>query len=212
MANLKTAEIKIGIDVLNALAPKRGMLNAKAEELMGTDGDGQLFVLHSMVTNDPDKATDLKKVGEDNNFVKAKYVNKVNSKAFLVPIRSLLNMNVAMIDSDNTEFDKDNTPTMRVHEWLINSIEDKKEVNLPGEFKVVAVENRIQEGTDNVMYPPYCYAAYNEKVKELREDPEWDGTLDAIYNDFEFMTGLYAGELEPRFSKAEPNKNITIKI
>jgi hypothetical protein len=206
MANLKVAEIKIGIDVLNALAPKRGMLNAKESDLKD-----QVFVLHSMVTNDPDKSTDLKAVGEDNTFVKAKYVNKENSKAFLVPIRSLLNMDVATIDSDNTEFTAE-TPTMRVHEWLINSIEDKKDVNLPGEFKVVNVENRKQEGTDNVMYPPYCYAAYNERVKELRADPEWDGTLDSIYNDFEFMTGLYAGELEKRFETAEPNKNITIKI
>lgn len=208
MANLKVADIKISIDVLNALAPKRGMLNAKESDLKG-----QTFVLHSMVTNEASRSTDLKAVGEDNTFVKARYINKANSKAFLVPIRSLLNMDVAALDSDNSEYDE-NTQTMRVHEYLIDSIEDKKEVSLPKEFTVVNVAKRMQEGTDNVMYPPYCYAAYNEKVKELRADPEYDAKdgLDAIYNDFEFMTGLYAGELEPRFANAEANKNITIKI
>lgn len=210
MSKVKAAEYVIGIEVLNALSPKRGMINAAAADLMN-----QTFSLHSMVTNDPTKSTDLKAVGDDNTFVKAKYVNKENSKSFLVPIRSLLNLDVAEIPEGEGEgFKAGETPVKRVHEWLTNAIEGAKTVKLPGEFKVVDVVDRVQEGTDNVMHPPYHYVAYNQRVKAIQEDPDYDPAtgLDAIYNDFNFMTELYAGDLEPRFKDAEANKAITITI
>jgi hypothetical protein len=58
----------------------------------------------------------------------------------------------------------------------------------------------------------YCYTAYNEKVAAVRKDPDFDGTLDSVFQDFEFMQSLYATPLEKRHESAEPNKNVTISL
>lgn len=203
---MSKVEIKISMEVLNSLSPQRGMLNAKAEDLKD-----QTFNLHSMVAPDK-KKTQLEKADGDNLFVKARYVNSKNSKAFLIPIRGLLSLNVVELGSENVKYEEGTTQVSKVHEYLMEHIgPDGKNISLPATFTVVSVKERIQESTGSVMYPPYCYDRFNEKVKEARAtDP--DAPLDAIYNDFEFMQSLYADGRSDRHQNAEANKDIVISI
>lgn len=203
---MSKAEFKISMEVLNSLSPQRGMLNAKAEDLKD-----QTFTLHSMVAPENRKAQ-LEKPTEDNLFVKARYVNTKNSKAFLIPIRGLLNMAVVELGSENVEFEEGETETTRVHEYLMEHIKgDAKAIGLPEKFTVVSVKDRVQESTGRTMYPPYCYDRFNARVKELRDaDPK--ASLDPIYQDYEFMQSLYADERADRHQNAEANKDLVISI
>jgi hypothetical protein len=66
-------------------------------------------------------------------------------------------------------------------------------VSLPMSFYVVSVKDRIQESTGNIMYPPYCYQAFSDEIETLRAtDPKAD--LGPIYQNYDFMQSLYAGE------------------
>jgi hypothetical protein len=43
------------------------------------------------------------------------------------------------------------------------------------------------------MYPPYCYQAFSDEIETLRAtDPKAD--LGPIYQNYDFMQSLYAGE------------------
>lgn len=205
----KAVEIKISMEVLNSLSPQKGMLNAKAGDLQDN-----VFVLHSVVAPTGKKSTLDGKSGEDDNlYVKARYVNSSNKKSFLIPIRALLNLEIAKMPekTKNVKFDAATMETIRVHEHLIETITDNKPTLLPQTFTVVAVENRVQEGTNNIMYPPYCYDRFSEAVKKLREN-DAEASLDPIYSDYEFMQSLYADKPSDRFASAEPTKRIVISI
>ena len=202
----KQGIINISMDVLSSLSPQRGMLSAAVKDLLD-----QTFVLHSVVTTDPEKDNSLTETSEDNIFVKARYVNKDNSKSFTIPIRGLLNMDIAQLAKDGDKFDE-NTETAKMHEYLLEKITGESEIGLPPEFKVVSVVPRVQAGTENVMYPPHCYKAFNKRVEEVRESENYDGTLNAVYSDFDFMQSIYSGEKEARHASAEPTKNVTIVL
>ena len=203
-------DFTISMEVLSSLAPKKGMLNASESDLMGTDGASGTFELHSLVPGDKRK-TNLSTAHEDNMYVKARYINKTTKRSFLVPIRGLLNMSLVQLGSENATFTED-TPAMKVHEYLMEVIGDgSKPAALPETFTIVSVKDRVQQGTDNIMYPPYCYDAFNDRVKALR-DADKDASLDEVYNDFEFMTGLYATERSARHQNAGANKDIVISI
>lgn len=206
---MSKVEIKISMEVLNSLSPQKGMLNAKA-----TDLENQVFVLHSVVAPTGRKAGLDGKTGDDDNlYVKARYVNAANKKSFLIPIRGLLNLEIAQMPekTKNVKFEEGVTPTVRVHEHLIESITDGKAASLPQSFTVVSVADRIQEGTGYTMYPPYCYDKFSEAVNALREaDP--NASLDSIYSNYEFMQGLYADKPSDRFASAEATKKIVISI
>lgn len=207
MANQKV-EVKISLDVLNALVPNKGMLNAKA-----TDLEGQKFILHSMVVSpSPDKkvrSKELMKAGDDTNFVKARYVNEKTSKAFLVPIRGLLSMKI--IDGSAAKFDPTTTPTKQLADYLVEKASDNAPAMLPPSFTVVHVTPRIQESTGAIMYPPYCYDEFQAKVDEIRKEDK-DASLDAVYQDVAFMSSLYSNPISSNFASAEPNKTITISL
>lgn len=209
MANQKV-EVKISLEVLNALVPNKSMLNAKASDL-----EGQKFVLHSMVVSpSPDKKArnkELMKAGDDTNFIKARYVNESNSKAFLVPIRGLLGMKIVEAGAKNAKFDPDTTPTKQLADYLVEKATDSTPATLPPSFTVVNVAPRIQESTGAIMYPPYCYQEFQDKVDELRKDDK-DASLDPIYQDIAFMSSLYSNAVSSRFSSTEPNKTITISL
>jgi hypothetical protein len=59
----------ISLDVLNALSPQKGMLNASVKEL-----ENQVFTFHSIVAP-AEKTADLTAVSDDNSYVKARYIN-----------------------------------------------------------------------------------------------------------------------------------------
>ena len=123
-------DIKISIDVLNGLSPQRNMSNAKKEDIID-----QTFVLHSLVTADPSLPKKLDKMDtETTPRIKVKYVNKATAQSFLLPIRSLLNLEVASTvtkDGDNDEYDATaDEAKKRVHEHLIAELEDSKSISL----------------------------------------------------------------------------------
>lgn len=202
-------DVKISLAVLSALATQRGLLNAKA-----TDLENQTFILHSMVVaNKPDgkpRSAALVAPGDDTPYIKARYINQTTKKAFLIPIRGLLGLDVATVGAGaNKKFDKDTTPVEKVADFLMEKATDKDAALLPEKFTVVSVTPREQPSTGRIMYPPYCYAKFSDKVKELREaDPNAD--LTPIYTDIEFMSSLYADEVAPQFANAEPTKSIVI--
>lgn len=203
----KVNEIKISMEVLNSMSPQKGLLTAKKADL-----ENQVFTLHSIVVPSDKKSTLDSKPSEDNLFVKARYVNSANKKSFLIPIRGLLNLDIAQLPSGtkNVKYDAETTATMKVHEFLMEGAGEGKAV-LPQSFTVLSVEDRKQESTGRTMYPPYCYDAFSDRVKELRDaDPK--ASLDSIYQDYDFMQGLYAEEPSSRFANAEATKQIVISI
>ena len=199
MTDLKPRnDIKISVDVLNGLSPQRQMSNAKKEDI-----DGQTFVLHSLIG--PDSASNAKglnKLQEDTSRFKVKYVNSSTGQAFLLPIRSLLNLEIAdgltLADGENEDYvAEDDTKKRRVHEYLTTEMESGKDISLLQEFKVVSVEPRKQQGTDNLMYPAYCYKKFNDRIDEVNQAHKDSGAegradLGEIYGDFTFMNSLYA--------------------
>lgn len=202
--------ITISQDVLNSLAPQKGMLNAKKGDLIN-----HVFNLHSIVApSTSKKKADLDKFdAEGTMLIKARYVNAKNKKAFLIPIRGLLNLDIAQIDgkNKNDKYVPDTTPTAKLHEHLMEINSEGKGSELPASFTVVSVEDRKQEGTGHTMYPPYCYQAFSERVNELRKvDPDAD--LSSIYSDFEFMQGLYAEDRMERYSAVEATKVIVVSL
>lgn len=204
---MSKVKITISQEVLNSLAPQKGMLNAKSSDL-----ENQVFNLHSIVAPTGKKA-DLVKAGDDSMLIKARYVNAKNKKAFLIPIRGLLNLDIAKIDgkNKNDKFVPGTTPTFKVHDHLLEIGVDGKGADLPDSFSVVAVSERKQEGTGHTMYPPYCYQAFSDRVNELRK-VDADADLSSIYSDYDFMQGLYAEDRMERFSEVEATKVIVISI
>lgn len=203
---MSKVDVKISLDVLNSLSPQKGMLNAPIKEL-----ENQVFNLHSMVAPKDGSAKLDGVAGADTMMVRARYVNAANGKSFLIPIRGLLNLGIVELGGNTPYEETDEEPT-KVHEWLMEHIKDgAKSYSLPDSFKVVSVKPREQKGTGHIMYPPYCYEAFNAKVDELRKDDP-NAVLDPIYNDFDFMTGLYGTKLGARFTSAEPNKDLVISI
>lgn len=203
-------EIKIGLEVLSSLVPQRGMLNAKAEDL-----EGQKFVLHSMVVRPTKEGKagnkDLAKPTGDTLFVKARYINEKTKKAFLVPIRGLLGLDVASLPTKNAKFDPASTPTEKLADQLMEKATDTAPATLPESFTVVAVTNRIQESSGQIMYPPYVYEEFVNAVETLRADDK-EADLGPIYQDVAFMQSLYGGTILDRFKNVEPNKNIVIAL
>jgi hypothetical protein len=201
---MSKVNITISLEVLNGLSPQKGMLNAAAADL-----EKQVFVLHSTVAP-KDKSKDLMSVDDDNSYVKARYMNTKTKKSFLIPIRGLLNLGLVQMGTVSPKVTA-NTQVTKVNDWLLETAVDGRGVSLPESFYVVSVKNRVQEGTKAVMYPPYCYVAFNEKVEALKkEDPNAD--LSSIYQNYDFMQGLYSGKLEDRHSGAEATKEIIISI
>lgn len=204
-------KVMISVEVLNALAPQRGLLTGAVKDLLD-----QTFVFHSVSAREADTETSLVEASEDNQLVRARYVNKESNKSFIIPIRGLLNLDVAALKAtDNEEFDPENTDTVKMHEHLLESISGKEEIALPPQFKIVHVAERRQEGTDNIMYPPYCYKAFNERADKLNKDPENKTGILSLYQDIAFMQSLHTGKAEDREARhqsAEATKTITIAI
>lgn len=209
---MSKVQVTIAMSVLNALSPQPRMLNTKKEEI-----ENQVFTLHSVfasrdTTNNKERVADLGKVNDDLNFVKAKYMSE-KGKAYVIPIRALLGLDIAVVTSENDTI-TDETPRIKVYERLteLGSATDK--VALPETFTVLSVVPATQRGTDNVMYPQYMYKRFNERVKELQEN-DANADLAPIYSDFSFISSLYAdgvAGLEDMYKSAEPNKSITIKM
>jgi hypothetical protein len=197
--------ITISLDVLNALSPQKGMLNASVKEL-----EKQTFTFHSIVAP-TDRVADLMAVSEDNSYVKARYVNPKTKKSFLIPIRGLLNLGLVQMGTTNVKAVPAATVISKVNDWLLEKATEGKGVNLPESFYVVSVKDRVQEGTGNIMYPAYCYQEFSDKIEELRAtDPKAD--LGPIYQNYDFMQGLYAGKRSERYATAEATKDIVISV
>jgi hypothetical protein len=97
----------------------------------------------------------------------------------------------------------------KVNDYLLEKSTDKG-VSLPMSFYVVSVKDRIQESTGNIMYPPYCYQAFSDEIETLRAtDPKAD--LGPIYQNYDFMQSLYAGERSSR-ATAEATKDIYLSL
>lgn len=204
---MSKVSITISQDVLNSLSPQKGMLNAKSGDLLD-----QTFNLHSIVIPTGKKAKDLDKYDADSTMlIKARYINASNKKSFLIPVRGLLNLDIAQVDSKNAKYDPLTTATVKVHEHLLEVGTSGKSSELPPSFKVVAVTNRLQEGTGHIMYPPYCYKDFSDAVNDLRKVDE-NADLSSIYTNYEFMNGLYAEDRMERFSAVEATKVIVISI
>jgi hypothetical protein len=59
------------------------------------------------------------------------------------------------------------------------------------------------------MYPPYCYQAFSDEIETLRAT---DPKADSIYQNYDFMQSLYAGERSARYATAEATKDIVISV
>jgi hypothetical protein len=96
----------------------------------------------------------------------------------------------------------------KVNDYLLEK-SDGSGVSLPM-FYVVSVKDRIQESTGNIMYPPYCYQAFSDEIETRATDPKAD--LGPIYQNYDFMQSLYAGERSARYATAEATKDIVISV
>jgi hypothetical protein len=205
---MSKVKVTISLEVLNALAPQKGMLNAKADDL-----NDQVFELHSLVAPEKSKKTsltDLKTYDKDDTMLlKARYVNAKTKKAFLIPIRGLLNLDIAQLDGKAGKYIAGTTPTIKVHEHLLEKATAAAPGELPPSFTVVSVEDRKQIGTGYTMYPHYCYQEFTDAIDALRAvDAEAD--LSSVYNNYEFMQGLYAKDVKSTHVGTEATKTIII--
>jgi hypothetical protein len=217
MANLKAAVVvPIGLEVLNSLVTNKTMLNASTLEL-----EDQTFDLHSMVVGPSSKQPtnkDLSKLSDNTPLIKARYVNSVTKKAFLIPIRGLLSLKRADLPSPNDKYEKDVTPVSDLADVLMESATEKVPAALPPTFRVVSVENKIHAPTGEVMYPPYCYEMFSDEIKRLqtlaKEDTGSAENIDilSIYQNSEFMANMYKSPRADRFKSVEPNKVIVISF
>jgi hypothetical protein len=195
----------ISLDVLNALSPQKGMLNASAKEL-----ENQQFTFHSLVAP-PKRAADLTAVSEDNSYVKARYINSKTKKSFLIPIRGLLNLGLVQLGTTKGKALDPKAEITKVNDYLLEKSTDGKGVSLPATFFVVSVKDRVQEGTKQIMYPPYCYQAFSDEIEKLRA-VDANADLGPIYQNYDFMQSLYSGERSARYANAEATKDIVISV
>jgi hypothetical protein len=206
---MSKVEIKISSEVLNALTPQRRFLNAKAEELIN-----QTFSLHSIVPPNGAVVKDLTKNNDDTTRVGIKFINDNTKQALTIPVRNLLMLQVAQISGKNAKYEAASTPVNRVHEVLLEAMtagNGTANLNAIEKFTVVDVQNRMVPGTDTLMYPTYAYEAFQAKAKELREVDK-DADMAVIYNDRDFMQGLYGTELAAQYENIEPTKEVVISI
>jgi hypothetical protein len=92
-----------------------------------------------------------------------------------------------------------------VNDYLLEKSTDGKGVSLPCLSKI---ESKKALGT---LYPPYCYQAFSDEIETLRAtDPKAD--LGPIYQNYDFMQSLYAGERSARYATAEATKDIVISV
>ena len=205
---MSKVKVTISLEILNALAPQKGMLNASSDDLLN-----QEFELHSLVAPDTSKKasmTDLKTFDKDDTqLIKARYVNTKTKKAFLIPLRGLLNLDIAQLGAKAEKFVEGTTPTAKVHEHLLEKATAALPGELPASFTVVSVKDREQIGTGYIMYPHYCYQEFTDAIDALRAVDK-EATLDSIYNDYTFMQGLYAKERKPSHVGVEATKSIVI--
>jgi hypothetical protein len=97
-----------------------------------------------------------------------------------------------------------------VNDYLLEKSTDGKGVSLPMSFYVVSVKDRIKKAL-GTLCPPYCYQAFSDEIETLRAtDPKAD--LGPIYQNYDFMQSLYAGERSARYATAEATKDIVISV
>jgi len=205
---MSKVKVTISLEILNALAPQKGMLNASSDDLLN-----QEFELHSLVA--PERAkktsmTDLKTFDKDDTqLIKARYVNVKTKKAFLIPLRGLLNLDIAQLGGKTEKFIEGTTPTAKVHEHLLEKATAALPGELPPSFTVVSVKDREQVGTGHIMYPHYCYQAFTDAVDALTK-VDANADLSSVYSDYTLMQGLYAEDRKPTHLNIEATKSIVI--
>lgn len=216
----KADPIKVSVDVLNTMSPQKSMVIQAAKKLVD-----QKFNLHSLIVSDVknESGKDLTQSSEENNFVKVRYVNEETNEAFVIPVRQLLNLDVAESVATLEEFkaktDDESIKVAKVHENMMEEADEAGEAVLPASFVVVNVAPRTQKvGTKDVeMYPAYYHKNFNAEVARREKEGDFDAdngetAVSSVYQDFSFMSDLTGSPLEARYTGAEPLKTITIGI
>lgn len=188
--------IKISKNAFEALLPLGAIGNASQEDL-----ENGVFKLQNQVPAATGVTIDLSKNADDNGRAAFKYES--DTKKVKVGIRTLLFMNV-ITDVTKPE------DTVPLHTIIGNESED--DIELPSEFTVVAADIRKNDD-DEIVFPAYMYAKFQEAVDALEEGEE----IGTLYQDRELTGSLPGTDFTASWMKtskkmeAEKPKSFSVK-
>lgn len=196
-------KLTISKSILGSLIPQRNLLNAVREDLID-----QTFKLSSVAPDENNPEFYKEGDSEVKGAVRLRYINTKNSNMLTFPVRGLLFSNYTPV-KDSSKFDEKTSEIAPVHKQLMEAYKTTEKVELPQEFTIVDVKDRVNARTKKVVYPSYAYEAFQTRVNAL---PAGASVL-PIYQDRSFMMTLSDGKLDPQYEgKVEPVKDIVITL